>query len=238
MLEGVGALSSIKQTGVASDDIAVNDRVITLKSITQDQQPYRELVGTFANFSYKVTDLALPVYQADTNDLFLVYGVSNTDDLTYPYNRVDYYIKRPSADRNVPARCAPGTGILYKGNLRHSDQMAEQYPLLDCVADMQVVYTLDTNGDGTPDLHDDESILTAMTAEDIRKQLKETRVYILTHEGGKDSNFNYSSSTVRVGGFGAGRDYSLAALDGIGTTWKNYRWKIYTLVVEPKNIRN
>ncbi len=245
-LEGLGASSSIKQWGNVTDDIATDDRVITLKTMTVDKKPYRELVGTsITNFSYKVPAISAGKYtpptgfQADTSDLFLVYGVSDTADLKFPYNRVDYYIKRPSAAKDTSARCAPGTGILYKANLNHSTSAGvTQYPLLDCVVDMQVIYSLDSNNDGGVDLHGDENILTNMTAEDIRTQLKEIRVYILTHEGGKDSSFNYPTSTIRVGGFGLGRDYDLAALDGIGTSWKNYRWKLYTLVVAPKNINN
>lgn len=239
-LEGLGATSSIRQWGNATDDLVPNDRVITLKSVTVEQKPYRKQVAVSnADFSYKVPALVdgkytpPAAYQADSNDSFWVYGVSDVD-LKFPFNRVDYYIRRPAASEKpgIPLRCAPGTGVLYKANLRHSDQLVDQYPLLDCVADMQVVYSLDTNEDGGVDLHGDEDILSALSAEEIRNQLKEIRVYVLTHDGGKDSSFSYPSSTVRVGGFGAGRDYNLAALEGIGTAWKNYRWKIYSLVVE------
>jgi len=246
-LDGIGVDSSIRQWGNSTDDVAPGDRVITLKLVTRDQKPYRELVGaSAADFSYTVPAAAggkyVPpaAYQSDSSDIFMVYGVSDSTDLKFPFNRVDYYIRRPGPTERpgIPARCAPGTGMLYKANLRHSDRLVDQYPLLDCVADMQVVYSLDSNGDGGVDFHGDESVLAVMTAEEIRTQLKEIRVQILTHVGGRDANFTYPASSVRVGDFGAGRDYNLAALDGIGTAWKNYRWKIYTIVAEPKNIKN
>lgn len=242
-LDGVGAASTIKLWGT-SEDFVANDRVITLDSRT------RRLIGAdMTHFSYPVP-AALPLtppvaYQTtQESDVYLVYGIktaasnATTADPRAPYNRVDYYIKRPSAVKDMPARCAPGTGILYKSGMVHSGGGVDYNPLLECVADMQVIYSLDTNEDGGVDLHGNEDILTGMTSEAIRKQLKEIRVYILTHEGQKDSAFIYPSSTVQVGEFGLGRTYDLTLLSGIGDTWKNYRWKTYVLVVVPKNISN
>ena len=57
----------------------------------------------------------------------------------------------------IPQACAPNTGILYKATINQSDgaiiNQSDGYPLaiLDCVADMQVIYRLDTNNDGTID---------------------------------------------------------------------------------------
>ena len=259
-LDGLGSASSIKQWGNPTDDLAVGDWVVTLKQTTADHKTYRDLVGTGNNFSYQVPAptsgkyVPAPGFQPDTNDVFLAYGVSDTAP-RYPYNRVDYFVRRPSDDPSVEpgmsSRCAPGTGILYKANVIHNvghvnpNRNAggvDQYPLLECVADMQVVYSLDTNGDGAVDMHEDEDILSNLSAEDIRNELKEVRVYILTHEGGYDKSYNYPSSTVWVGYQGKdgwrGRAYDLSNLDKIGTNWRNYRWKVYTLVVEPKNINN
>lgn len=241
-LESFGATSYIRET--AADAIVEKERVVTLNTKTW------ALIGTATNnFSYpvpaKVAGKFVPPADfrpAQDTDVFLVYGVDTWNDTTTalraPYNRVDYYIKRPAAAKDIPARCAPGTGILYKANLDHSDGEVQQYPLLDCVADMQVIYALDSNGDGGVDMHGDEDILSNLSAKTIREQLKEVRVYILTHEGQKDTSYNYSAvPTVTVGEFGLGRSYNLSELDGIGNSWKNYRWKIFTIVVNPKNLQ-
>lgn len=235
------SIMTIKEWG--AENFVKDDWVITLDSKN------RRLIGVdMDHFSYKVPEksggLFIPpvAYQPNQDtDVYLVYGIkddSPASSLRAPYNRVDYYINRPDSNNDISARCAKGTGILYKAVLSHDGGDVASYPLLDCVADMQVIYSLDTNEDGGVDLHSDEDILSSMSSADIRKQLKEIRINILTHEGQKDKSFTYSNSTVQVGEFGRGRSYDLTKLDGIGNDWKNYRWKIYTLVVIPKNINN
>ena len=53
--------------------------------------------------------------------------------------------------------------------------------LLDCVADIQVAYGIDTNQDGVVDAHTND--ISALSASDIRLQVREARIYILSHEG-------------------------------------------------------
>jgi hypothetical protein len=237
----------IKSWG-GTEDLVANDRLITL-----DAEDHR-LIGTSiasTNFSYSLASTLVPdanFLPASTDLIYLVYGVNSASDLAFPYNRVDYYIKRPATRSNgtsdMPDRCASGTGILYKANLNHSGGGVTQYPLLECVADMQVVYALDTTAlndtpDGSVNLSCNQDCLNAYTAEQIRKMLKEIKVYILTHEGQRDKSYVYPSSTVQVGEpSSAGRLYDLTQLSGIGTDWKNYRWKLYTIVVKPKNLNN
>ncbi|PKN15954.1 MAG: hypothetical protein CVU66_02700 [Deltaproteobacteria bacterium HGW-Deltaproteobacteria-23] len=240
-LEGVDPNSFIKESG--SDDLLEKDRVITLDARTR-----RLIAASTAAFSYAVPartsgKFVPPVeYQPKQDtDVYLVYGIEAWNDTTstlrVPYNRVDYYIRRPAENNDISARCAPGTGILYKGNLNHSDGKVSQYPLYDCVADMQVVYALDTNGDGAVDFHGDQDALQAMSAKTIRSQLKEIRVYILTHEGQKDRLYKYTSgSNIQVGETGQGRVYDVSKLQNIGGSWENYRWKTYTIVVTPNNL--
>jgi len=240
-VEGFGASSAIKEMG--SNDLVEKDRVITLDAKT------RGLIAvSTSDFSYavpaKTSGKFVPpdAYRpTQDTDVYLVYGIDTTSTLKAPYNRVDYYIKRPPDDKDISARCAPGTGILYKANLNHSDGNVTPYPLYDCVADLQVVYALDTNGDGSVDSHGNQDELQILSAKAIRSQLKEIRVYILTHEGQKDRFFNYAGGpSVLVGeklnGTDYGNSYDLSKLQNIGANWKNYRWKIYTLVVKPKNI--
>ncbi len=236
-VEGVGAASVLKEWGSA-EDLAANEIVVTLDSRTK-----RLVADSVAadHFSYAITTAHMTPPDAPANfrpqndmDVYVVYGVSPATALRVPYNRVDYYVKRPAAAADIPARCAPGTGILYKAVMSHADGLTVQYPLLECVADMQVVFSLDTNGDGGVDAHFDENGLSDLTAKEIRQQLKEIRVYIASHEGGKDTSFQYASPTLEVGDFALGRTLDLNELTG--SEYKNYRWKIYRLVVSPKNI--
>jgi hypothetical protein len=123
-------------------------------------------------------------------------------------------------------------------------------PLLDCVADMQVVYRIDRNADDTVD--DIVNDLTALTDTDgdgtidpdeVRQQIKEVRVYVLSHEGQKDPYFTYPASTIAIpptsdpaNGLGrASPGFDLTTIDT--NDYKYYRWKIYTLIVKPIDLR-
>lgn len=165
----------------------------------------------------------------------IIYGVSpsTVTTLHMPFNRADYYIQRPAS---IPQACAPNTGILYKATINQGNGALNPDPLIDCVADMQVVYRLDTNSDGTIDSVVED--ISGLTAQQIREQLREVRVYILSHEGQRDSAFKYNSSTVDVGEkFGAtlfGRTFNLSSIIGAG--WEHYRWKVSVLVVKPRNL--
>lgn len=229
-VEGVGTDSLIKTWG--SNDFATNDteRVVTLDSRTK-----RLIASDTSNFFYTVSSPKAPpagFQPINESDVYIVYGVSGTANLKVPYNRVDYYVKRPTTASDMPTRCAPGTGILYKGIMSHSDGDFVEHPLVECVADLQVVFDLDTNGDGEPDTPLDD--LSPYSAKQIREELKAIKIYLVTHEGGRDRNFTYSSQQLVVGE-GNGRSLDLAALVG-SNDYKHYRWKTYKLTVIPKNI--
>jgi hypothetical protein len=236
-VEGSGATSTIKLWG--NNDLAVGDRVISLNAST------RALIGTdTSNFSYQVAGPpqapTLAYQPPNSNTNYLVYGVSSNVNLRVPYNRVDYYIKRPD---DISPRCAKGTGTLYKAVMSQNGGGVTQYPLFDCVADMQVVYSLDANPDdgiNEVNFHGDENYFLNQSAEAIRKQLKEVHVFILAHEGKKDMTYSYPTKQVQVGetlnGTLYGRQYDLSLLDSIGSEWANYRWKLYKIVVSPRNL--
>lgn len=172
-------------------------------------------------------------------DTFEVYGVHPDTELRMPFNRVDYYVKRPS---KMPLTCAPNTGILFRSVVSQADGgQSAGVPLLDCVADMQVVYGLATGGDGVVNDYTTDALNANLdTAAEMRALLKEIRVYILAQEGKKDRFYNYPSTTIDVGesfDSGAtitGRRFNLETL--IGSDYKHYRWKVYTIVVRPKNL--
>jgi hypothetical protein len=191
----------------------------------------KELVMDGTSFFTTFSSSAFPVEfsPAAATTRFVIYGVDPDTNLRMPFNRADYYIQRPSS---IPQACAPNTGILYKATINQGDGARNPEPLIDCVADMQVVYRLDTNNDGAIDSTLDN--ISGLTAQQIREQLREVRVYILSHESQSDMSFRFANSTITVGEFGLGRTFNLSAT--IGSGWENYRWKVTTLVVKPRNL--
>jgi len=112
----------------------------------------------------------------------------------------------------------------------------QKLPLLECVLDMQVVFGIITPGStATTDTND----ISGLTAKQIREQLKEIKIYLLTHDGGLDRNYTYPNATIGVGPgdgitSGTGRTYDFAA-NGV-SNWRNYRWRVYQIVARPNNL--
>lgn len=237
--------------GVAADDFDATDRVIVISPGTTD--PTRQSlisVGGAWWTTYNNTNPFAP--DATDTETRFIYGIDPDTDLRMPFNRADYYIWRGGtsvADDRVPDRCAFNTGVLRKAVINQSagTVVGGTLPLLDCVADMQAVFALDNDENGVfengvgGDAYSND--LAGLTAEQIRRRVKEVRVYVLAHEGQFDSNFTFSGFTagacatcVRVGLSNAfGRDFEFGA--SAITNWQNYRWKVYTLVVKPNNLR-
>src|SRR6266702_45057 len=191
------------------------------------------------------------------NQTYYLYGVANDNtphQLSMPFNRADYFVARPSDTSKIPSTCAPNnTGILYRANINHADGKLNYMPLLDCVADMQVVFGWDLNGNGVIDesgaydtnyaniplstsigtqKQDIKNIMES--PEEIRNKLKYIKVYIMAQEGRKDSGYTNNAPIV-VGDIGSlTKSYDVAALSANG--WLNYRWKIYKIIVRPKNL--
>ncbi|MGB9712753.1 MAG: prepilin-type N-terminal cleavage/methylation domain-containing protein [Dissulfurimicrobium hydrothermale] len=215
-----------------ADDLTDSDKVIVIRPDAGNGS-YRQLVmngGAFwTNFS---TAPFSPAFSPQNPGEYIIYGVGHDNNLRMPFNRADYFI----SNANVPAHCAPNTGVLEKATINQADGGQTFLPLMDCVADFQVAYRLDTNGDGVVDTITGANGLNGLTAEQIRDQLKEVRVYVLSHEGNMDRNYTYPNSKVIVGDDATtGHEFDLAAT--IGGNWQNYRWKVYTLSVKPENLR-
>jgi len=229
----------------ASENLAATDNVIILFPGATDLNSRTLVVngGAFSTTYSNVT--AAPWVPTDLTDTRLIYGVDPDTVLRMPFNRADYFITTVDSDGTniTPQRCAPGTGVLVKAVVPHDDGNFDDFmPLLDCVADMQVVYGRDTNDDGIIDNTTDAIYALALTAQQIREQVKEVRVYILAHEGQRDVNYTYPNSTITIPsdpsdpGAGLGSIFNLSS--SIGTGWQNYRWKVYTIVVNPNNMRS
>ena len=211
------------------------DRVIVVRPTTGASQ--RILVNSGGNFFTTFPDpAAVPMGgffpTAESYETYIVYGIKNPGSPVVnprmPFNRADYYVRRPTATP-MPTHCASQTGVLYKATVNHGDGRLSEFPLLDCVAAMKVVLARDTNGDGVTD-----SYITTWpvgtTAADIRSQLKEVRVYILLHEGQRDTTYE-SPATMTIA------DPDVGNLLVYNVPDRNYRWKIYAMVVKPYNLR-
>ena len=190
----------------------------------------------------------------DVFETHLIYGVDPDTDLRAPFNRADFYVSDPGA--TMPSQCAPNTGILYKAVMNQNMVTgggALTYPLLDCVADMQVVFITDPDPTTPNDLpvleNADFPFTSSLDAAQIRDQIRGAVIYILAHEGQMDRNFTFNNfsagcagvaNCIRVGGFDSsgnlmGREFDLSWIDA--TNFANYRWKVYTIAVQLINLR-
>jgi prepilin-type N-terminal cleavage/methylation domain-containing protein len=182
--------------------------------------PWAPTAGTETRFVYGIKPAGSPVVNP-----------------RMPFNRADYYVRIPGS--NFPARCAEDTGILYKGTVNHGNGLLTELPVLDCVANLQVVYRRDTDGDDIPDTESDAGWANTVIAADIRDQVKEVRVYILAHEGQYDPSYTFDdyddavNETITIGEFGDGYTLDMNDIGPDDNYHKNFRWKRYMMVIKP-----
>ena len=212
--------------GSTEEDLATGDYVIVLApgGSATDQ---RVLLTPFQGVSFESLSAYVPANEFQTN---IVYGISS-HSLQFPFNRADYYIANNS-EYTIPKHCAPITGTLVKRVVSHvTGALEDPLPLLDCVADFQVIFGLDSNADRLVDSWD--TSMPGLTADQIRTQLVEVHVNILVQQGQRDDSYRYPNPTVYVGDntIGGGRDFDVSS-------YRNYRWKLYSIVVKPRNLAN
>jgi hypothetical protein len=231
-------------------------RVTVLRTGVRGGVPARDLVAGSGNFTLFFNEPLEEAFRPrGRDDSYVVYGVAAAGaeitgkdgakvpaPLDFPFNRSDYFLSRPD---DISGNCAPGTAVLYKTTLNQNDSWTSsiddrftKYPLLDCVADLQVMFLLDTNGDGVADLHTND--MKGYPAQMVREQVKEIRVYILAQQGKKDRGYSYPGRRIVVGdarypAFGSVWDEARLAA-AFGPSWMNYHWKLYTIAVQPKNL--
>jgi type II secretory pathway pseudopilin PulG len=186
---------------------------------------------------------------------YYYYGIYSNDGSApprAPFNRTDYVVKRTS---DTPRSCAPGAGVLYKRTMSQTDGTMDDIPILDCVADMQVVFGWNTESTGGPYLSQDTAtnlpiytnadLTTTSTSlpwkpslddpTDLRKHLKLIKVYVLAQDGGKDLNYTNTNTAMPVGVVGEANTLA-HSIDLTGPNYQNYRWKLYRIVAQPKNL--
>lgn len=184
------------------------------------------------------TAVDLPeAYQPIAPERYIAFGVDDDTVPLRPYNRADYFIQRTAT---TSPSCAPNTGTLMKGVLNADSDDVWPMALVDCVANMQVLFRIDTTGDDVADQTvanlstlGDGTAFSQTTRAAVMHQVKEVRVYLLMHEGTYDKGFNYDGSqNIFLGESPLGTTIDLGAL--VGSNWKHYRWKVYTLSVKPR----
>lgn len=242
----------IKSWATSADNLANGDHVISLNTtFTTAGEAQRQLVVKSDGTSYSFrmsggtapTDFSPP----DPSQSFILYGIvkdaSSDDKLRMPFNRADYFVYRPTTTDKIAARCAPGTGNLYKAPILHeagdsTGGYSKLYPLLDCVLDMQVVFVRDEFNNGVLSYID--SLAGLPTAKEIREQVKMVKVYILAQEGQKDKSFTYPAASIVTGPLdmpSLGKTWSSDDMEAkVGSDWKNYRWRVYEVAVQPRNL--
>lgn len=163
----------------------------------------------------------------------LAYGlyISGATAATQPYYAVWYGL-----GGTPPSNCASGTQSLLRNEDRTSVPTSGGDPILDCVLDFEVAFGLNTDEDesGRINLWDAGGTTAASYSQkDLSKRLKQIRLYILVQSGNYDLKYTSPFTSIRVGDsvIGTGRDVTLT------TAQKNYRWKLISISVTPRNIK-
>jgi prepilin-type N-terminal cleavage/methylation domain-containing protein len=216
----------------SSENLAGTDYVTAISPGTNDLNS-RALVsigtGSTAEFTRQFN--AVSEFPADTV-VRVVYGIRDGATAPrMPFNRADYYVRSPSDPSDLPRHCAPGTGILYKAIVEHGGGGFEYLPLLDCVVDMQVRFGVDTSDPPDGSVDGPWEDISGQSAEWIRNRVREVQIFILAQEGQYDRSYTTNQNLMTL----ADHTINLATIVGAG--WQNYRWKVYTLILKPTNLR-
>lgn len=226
------------------------DRVIVINSGVREGTEFRDLVTLGTSFQVAYNDPLPEAFQAKTRqESYFVYGISPatdssapSDNITFPFNRADYYIGPPAA-KKFP-RCADGSGSLYRSMITQTGAF-EPFPVLDCVADLQVVFMLPSSNDGTLVATSDISLpaLAALAigqdpAATLRDLVREVRVYILAQQGKFDPGYSYPVARADRALVVGDRVWSQEDLVArFGRDWRHYHWKVFTIAVQPRNLQ-
>lgn len=243
----------------ADENFNDNERVVLLRRTITATANRLTIQPDAGKFYFPYSNTGFQQYSSSAS--FVMYGLSDASVTPrMPFNRTDYFVARPADDASVPNVCAPDIGILYKAIVDQASGNLVYYPILDCVADMQLVYGWDLMS-GTS-IGQDGLVDTWMTPDGteyhcsgaacgitvpanyarnalsdaamIRNGLKVVKVFILAQNGRLDPNYT-SPATINLWELpdvpsSLGRTYSLTA------DMMHYRWKVYRMSVRPKNL--
>jgi len=117
--------------------------------------------------------------------------------------------------------CADGTSNLQRSITNGTNWQ----PVINCVADWQVAFERDTNGDGAMDTLSTD--ISSMTIDELYAQIEQVHVYALVQEGSYERDYSFSGAT---------------SMDGISldpssvSEFSHYRWKMMKLSVNPQDL--
>lgn len=254
-----------------SGNLQKDNKVIAVRSNFNEEDDDHVLMNDGGTFSFGYSaDGGIPTKFLPENDqqMHMVYGIEEKDITPrMPFNRADFFIKVPDASTGgaLPAYCEKdSTAVLYKAVVSHTDGSYIYLPLLDCVADMQVVLGWDASEGGKANSVNAYSSMPAAdgtvayatpagvaadikkwltSAQGIREHLKVVKVYILAQEGRRDPR--YVSPQTK---FIVGKDCRAAETSDIdcgksftkeytlSSNQMNYKWKLYRIIAKPRNL--
>jgi len=237
-----------------AENLQGGDRVLLMRrSISQAKKTLTIVPEETEKWFYTpFGNTAFGTYSTNMTD-YVLYGFSNTNSPRMPFNRSDYFVARPSGADSVPALCAPNTGILYKATVNQDGGKLNYLPLLDCVADMQVVFGWDLTIGSTATAGQD-GLIDTWTSPDsnfrtgsaiksdidaamadpelLSSALRVIKVYVLAQVGRMDPAYT-SPSPITVGDTG---ETAITRSYALTSDMLHYRWKVYRIVVRPKNL--
>jgi type II secretory pathway pseudopilin PulG len=251
-----------KVWGRADLDFGAEDRVLVMRLMDPDEKiPMTIVPQASGSFYIQWSAIAALPSGGFTNEVQYLFGLTSGENPIMPFNRADYFISTTS----VPPRCfAPNTGVLVKSVVDHDTaELGPQLPILDCVADFQIAFGVDTTA--VPDKSIDcftNNLATVLPAADlndatiartVRERVREVRTYILVQEGlfqyeYRFNDFDAGGTSVVVGEQNApaqdcstnGSDEFLGKkafnLSSLGADYRKYRWRVVRMAVQPENL--
>lgn len=193
-----------------SSSILVDGRMNSSNNALTFLTPQKGYVGSVATASDNCPATGeLVGYPYDT--------ASSNNCTTGICERIDYQL---SSSQTVEL-CQPQTRNLLRIDYRPG---ANYVPILNCIADWDLRFDLDTDGDGVVDATKQNSFTDP-------HQVKLIHIYLLAQNGRFDPDYNFSGNTTAGG----------IEVDGVTLTlpnsnFKNYRWKVVQFTVETPNL--
>ncbi len=256
--------TTVTAWGDSTIDFAVNTDIVIMMDDKGKLLPAGGGGGAaFNSYTFNGASPLSPTAAPDTS-MWLIYGLS-TAVPRMPFNRVDYYL-----DTVVnPKACAPNTFTLYRSVVSNAAGIAggrqpNATPLIDCVYDFQVAFGLDNDSDQAVDTRGWAQDLAGMDATAVREHVREVRIFILYHEGVRDSgrspDFRFSG-LLNLGDQEIAasldntydwptndfRTLTTSALTGnpqlstfdhtVNSDYSRYRWKVLQLSIKPMNLK-
>lgn len=242
MIESAATTTDYYSGQDGRENLKTGDRIIYMDPNTKILLGFTSVTNDVTGKSWLFTYPPSGMQNIRPNPLdkgVLVYGIQTAPSGTAGHADYPYYTVEYSLGGTVPSYCAPGTQNLLRSENKQDPPTDNGQPLFNCVLDFEVAFGIDNSEDGLIDCWDNGGALVAgYTTEALRTRLKQIKAYILVQQGNVDTNFTFQD-TLRVG------DASLTACNGGGvgklrtftSAQKNYRWKVISFSVTPRNIR-